>query len=163
MFRLRQFGGFEMRRAGLMGVAAAAATLMGTVAWADETGSNASDMAAAPTATSTAVGRPHLAIELANYRRIAGAQRTYERVRAGATDSYTFRFRGGDPAAVFVWGDGNTDLDLYVYDQNGNRICSDTNDSDTMLCRWTPSSTGAFTIRIKNYGRAHNDYVIQTN
>ena len=231
-----------MRRAGLMGVAAMTAALVGTAAWADETGSNASDKAAAPTATSTAVERAHLASELAGYGRatnspmamvlaaeltaatagpdaarqktsegeaeaggdksakpavtvaslldearamagpdtsltpaiqrvaalenkgrVGGASRTYERVKAGATDTYTIRFRGGEPAIVFVDGDGDTDLDLYVYDQNGNRICSDTDNTDTMLCRWTPSWTGAYSVKIKNYGRVYNNYVIRTN
>jgi len=232
-----------MRLAGLMALAVMGVALGDGVAWAaDETGSNAADKAAAPTAASTAVERAHLASELASYGRatnspmalvlaaeltaasagpdvarpktseggsdagadktdkpattvaalleearamagpdtsltpaiqrvaalenkgrVGGGARTYERVKAGATDSYTVRFRGGEPAIVFVDGDGDTDLDLYVYDQNGNRICSDTDNTDTMICRWTPAWTGSFTVKIKNYGRVYNNYVIRTN
>ena len=84
-------------------------------------------------------------------------------VLAGGTDIYEISFRGGEQAAVFVNGDGDTDLDLVVQDEHGNEICADADDSDTMLCRWTPSWTGRFQIRIKNLGRVYNHYEMAVN
>jgi hypothetical protein len=84
-------------------------------------------------------------------------------VLAGNTDSYNISFRGGEQAAVLVSGDGDTDLDLYVTDENGNAICSDTDASDTMLCRWTPAWTGTFGIHIRNLGRVYNNYKLAVN
>ncbi len=84
-------------------------------------------------------------------------------VLAGNTDSYTISFRGGEEAAVLVSGDGDTDLDLYVTDENGNTICTDTDASDTMLCRWTPAWTGPFGIHIRNLGRVYNNYKLAVN
>jgi hypothetical protein len=48
---------------------------------------------------------------------IRGPTIHYDTVLAGNTDAYPIAFRGGEQAAVFVSGDGDTDLDLYVYDQ----------------------------------------------
>ena len=62
-----------------------------------------------------------------------------------------------------VVGDGDTDLDLYIYDQNGNQIASDTDYTDQCVCRWVPSWTGAFTIRIVNRGAVYNEFAIATN
>ena len=234
-----------MGKSGLMAAGAVGLmALAGVAVAADQTGSNASAKAAAPTASSTAVQQAHLAGELADYGRSArspmalvlaaeltaatagpdvkrtktaeagtaaapaadktdkpattvasllsearamagpdaslqpviqriaamenkgrdrGPSRTYERVLAGGSDSYTTRFVGGEPAIVYVDGDGDTDLDLYVYDQNGNQICSDTDNTDTMLCQWTPAWTGTFTVKIKNYGRVYNNYMMRTN
>lgn len=84
-------------------------------------------------------------------------------VLAGNTDSYVVTFRGGESAAVLVSGDGDTDLDLYVTDENGNTICTDTDASDTMLCRWTPAWTGPFGIHIRNLGRVYNNYKLAVN
>lgn len=82
-----------------------------------------------------------------------GAKRTVVNTRA--VDSYRVTFRGGEPARVVVSGDGDSDLDLYVYDENGNRICQDTDATDTMICSWTPRYTGPFTIRVRNLGEAN--------
>lgn len=89
-----------------------------------------------------------------------GSKRTVVGTRS--VDSYRVSFRGGEPARVLVSGDGDSDLDLYVYDDNGNRICQDTDATDTMVCAWTPRYTGAFTIRVRNLGIA-NEYRIIHN
>lgn len=94
---------------------------------------------------------------------VGGANEHVDRVRAGQTDVYEIRFRGDRKAEVGVSGDGDTDLDLYVYDENGNLICSDEDSSDAMYCSWTPSWTGSFTIKIKNLGDVYNEYVLMTN
>lgn len=89
-----------------------------------------------------------------------GALRTV--VGRTMTDSYRVVFRGGEPARVTVSGDGDSDLDLFVYDEHGNQICRDDDASDDMYCAWTPRYTGSFTIRVRNLGVA-NQYRIVHN
>jgi hypothetical protein len=94
---------------------------------------------------------------------LGGPKRTAEIVRAGATDAYNVAFRGGEQAIVIISGDGDTDLDLYIYDENGNLVSSDTDGLDDCIVRFYPKWTGNFTVRVKNLGRVYNRYVIATN
>lgn len=86
-----------------------------------------------------------------------------ERVEARATDIYHVRFYGGELAEVLVTGDGDTDLDLFVYDEFGNLIASDTDLTDVCLAQWVPRWTGTFRIEVKNHGGVYNRYHIITN
>lgn len=92
-----------------------------------------------------------------------GPQISRTKVRARRTDVYRMKFKGRKTAAIVVNGDHDTDLDLFVYDNNGNRVCSDTDSTDTMICRWRPRWTGTYTVKIKNYGKVYNRYTLRTN
>lgn len=84
-------------------------------------------------------------------------------VYAGSTDVYNITFTGGRQAEILVRGDGDTDLDLYIYDENGNDICSDTMRDDRPYCAFSPRWTGNFRVEIKNLGSVYNNYVLLTN
>ena len=92
-----------------------------------------------------------------------GAGRKNETVNANDTDTYVITFNGGEPAMVVVSGDGDTDLDLYVYDENGNLVASDTDYTDDCIVSWSPRWTGKFVIRVRNRGNVYNRYTIATN
>lgn len=94
---------------------------------------------------------------------VGGANYHRDRVLAKTTDTYNVKFRGGELAQVAVVGDGDTDLDLYIYDENMNLIVSDTTYGDDCLCEWVPSWTGVFFIKVKNLGSVYNEYIIMTN
>lgn len=94
---------------------------------------------------------------------VGGPKRSTTRVEAGDVDIYRISFYGGESAAVALRGDGDTDLDLYIYDENGNFITSDDDGSDFCIARWTPRYTGLFTIRVRNRGRVYNRYTMATN
>ena len=64
---------------------------------------------------------------------------------------------------VTVIGDGDTDLDLYVYDENGNLIDKDVDYSDDCVVSFVPKWTGVFTIKIMNRGNVYNNYIMRTN
>src|SRR5689334_19047666 len=92
-----------------------------------------------------------------------GANAGFADVSARSTDVYAIPFAGGEPALVTVRGDGDTDLDLYVYDENGNLICSDTDYTDQLICSWSPRWTGMFRIEVRNLGNVYNRYQVRTN
>ncbi|MBP5670914.1 MAG: hypothetical protein J6X49_00865 [Victivallales bacterium] len=79
------------------------------------------------------------------------------------TDSYERHFTAHERAAVIVSGDGDTDLDLYVYDENGNLIAKDEDNTDECLVTWTPRWTGKFIIKVVNCGSISNRYTIRVN
>jgi hypothetical protein len=79
------------------------------------------------------------------------------------TVHYTDWFRGGETAVVRVKGDGDSDLDLYVYDENGNLVGADRDSTDNCLVIWKPRWTGKFTIKVVNCGPMANRYQLRTN
>jgi hypothetical protein len=81
----------------------------------------------------------------------------------GCKNVFEVSFRGGEAAAVAVVGDGSTDLDIFVYDQNGNLIVSDTRASGACYVAWCPVWTGPFRLEICNLGSYANIYEIRTN
>jgi hypothetical protein len=94
---------------------------------------------------------------------IPGPKRSQSVIRPGGVDEYKVVFRAGELASVAVIGDGDTDLDLYVYDENGNLVVADEDGTDDCLVRWTPRWTGKYTIHVVNRGRLANGYGIATN
>lgn len=94
---------------------------------------------------------------------VGGPKSGYGTVYARSYTYYTAKFWANEIAEVVVSGDGDTDLDLYVYDENGNLITSDTDYTDDCYVRFYPRWTGSFTIKIVNRGGVYNNYVIVTN
>ena len=84
-------------------------------------------------------------------------------IMPGHIDIYDIVLEGGETAQVVVNGDGDTELDLFITDENGNDICSDADITDIMICEFTPRWTGQFTIKIKNLGSVYNAYTVRTN
>ena len=76
--------------------------------------------------------------------------------------TFDFGFHGGYRARIVVIGDGDSDLDLSVRDQNNSLICNDDGLSDMAACEWTPQYSARYAVRVKNYGMA-NRYRIMTN
>lgn len=91
-----------------------------------------------------------------------GPRSTRTVVRGGSTDQFRVTFIGGEPAAVGISGDGDSRLDLYVYDENGNNVCGQVGPGDDAVCRFHPRWTGPFIIRVVNRGMA-NEYRLLTN
>lgn len=94
---------------------------------------------------------------------VNGPSRHYDAVNGNSTDTYQISFIANVLAEILVSGDGDTDLDLYVYDSNGNLIAYDESYSDDCYVRWVPAWTGRFFIKIVNRGPVYNNYVILTN
>lgn len=84
----------------------------------------------------------------------------YARVPARSYQDWTVTLRGGETTCFVVSGDGTTDLDIYVYDHNGNLISSDTSYGDDCFVAIDVFYTSTFTLRVKNLGYVYNDYGI---
>lgn len=94
---------------------------------------------------------------------VGGPRYSEDRVYGKDYVDFQCKFWANELAEVVVIGDGDTDLDLYIYDASGNLIASDTDYTDDCICRWVPAWTGSFTIRIMNRGVVYNNFVIATN
>jgi len=94
---------------------------------------------------------------------VGGPKEDVKRIEARSYRDFTVSFIGGREARVALKGDGDTDLDLYVYDENGNLIASDEDNTDLCVARWQPRWTGAFRIRVVNRGAVYSVFSIATN
>ena len=92
-----------------------------------------------------------------------GPARFAHRIAPGVTDVYTMSFRADEPVLVAITGEGVSDLDLFVEDEAGNRICASDGAGDDEMCRWTPRWNGNFRIRVRNVGKVENEYRIWSN
>ncbi|HXO90448.1 MAG TPA: hypothetical protein VN849_06625 [Stellaceae bacterium] len=84
-------------------------------------------------------------------------------IQPGTTDVYTVVFNGGQLAEAGIAGDGDSDLDLFVYDENDHLVCRSTASTDREYCRWWPRWTGPFRIEIQNLGGVADLYRLATN
>ena len=94
---------------------------------------------------------------------VNGPSRHYDSVNGESVDTYQISFIANELAEILVSGDGDTDLDLYVYDSNGNLIEKDTDYSDDCYVCWVPKWTGRFIVKIVNRGPVYNRYALLTN
>jgi len=94
---------------------------------------------------------------------IGGRKMTREVVKSRSSDYYTVSCYGGEYTRVIVAGDGDTDLDVYVYDSSGDLIKSDTDSSDKCVVYFKPYRSGRFIIKVVNRGRVYNRYAILIN
>jgi len=91
-----------------------------------------------------------------------GPVRMFAMVPKTARDTFEFDFRGGEAAFVGVSGDGDSDLDLYVYDAAGKLVCAAEGETDEEICRWFPKAAGRYRVVIRNLG-IENQYFLATN
>ena len=100
----------------------------------------------------------------AGTRGAVGGERGQNDVVYGRSyNDYVVAFKKGIIAQIGVSGNGNSDLDLYVYDENGNVIVADTDYSDDCYVSWYPRWTGNYLIRVVNQGTYRNYFTIVTN
>lgn len=83
-------------------------------------------------------------------------------VLAGYTDIWNITFTPGSNY-IALSGDGDTDLDLYVYDRRGNLICQSLSYYDDEYCSWYQSRTRPIRVEVKNLGYVYNVYDLCTN
>ena len=87
----------------------------------------------------------------------------YDNSRANAHSTVTYDevFRGGEWAHARIVGDGDTDLDLFVYDEMGNRVAANTNRIDRASVSWFPLRNSRYRIVVENLGGVYNAFEIE--
>lgn len=71
--------------------------------------------------------------------------------------------RGSEVWRLAAIGDGDTDVDIRVFDENGNLVCEDNGLSHRAECTFTPRWTGQFTVRVINWGRVWTRTLVTSN
>ena len=59
---------------------------------------------------------------------------------------------------IMVGGAGDTDLDVYVYDEFNNMVASSESNSDVEFVGLTVYRSGYFNVKVVNRGSVYNDY-----
>jgi hypothetical protein len=95
--------------------------------------------------------------------RVGGPGEIVSVVGANSLDTYEINFIEGSLAEIALKGDNDTDLDLYVFDSNGNAIAKDIDYSDACYVSWVPRWTGRYIVKIVNRGPLANRYGLLTN
>src|SRR4051794_38826388 len=73
---------------------------------------------------------------------VRGPQVGQARCQAFGSVTYHETFAGGQMAEVAIHGDGDTDLDLFVYDGEGRLVAQGVGLSDRETVRWFVPATG---------------------
>ncbi len=81
-------------------------------------------------------------------------------VGPGGTRVYTVTANPGAIASIVVIGNGNTDLDLFVYDACGRLLGSDTDASDNCLVIVRVPCNGRLQVEIENLGSCCNRFAL---
>jgi hypothetical protein len=91
---------------------------------------------------------------------IGGFQSTRDCVLAGATDTYRIALKQNEMTLFRVVGSGTSDIDCFLFDENGNLLKRDNDSTDMCIITVTPAWTGFFTLAIQNAGREVDCYTI---
>ena len=90
----------------------------------------------------------------------AGAYQRFSRVEAFDTDIWTIWRPAGD-SRVVVNGDGDTDLDCYVYDPTGQLLGKDDDGTDYCIVDVWRGRSGNLKVHIVNLGDVYNRYELR--
>ncbi len=88
----------------------------------------------------------------------AGAHGGVQRAPAYGTVLHTIRYNAFERADFAVNGDGDTNLNVEVYDANFRLIVRTVGAGDKCHVNWTPNYTGTFYIYVRNSGSVWNRY-----
>jgi hypothetical protein len=72
-------------------------------------------------------------------------------------------FNGNEIAEIFVAADGNSKIDLYLFDKDNKLVDSDMQQSGNCYVSCTPSATAKFRIEIRNKGAGTKQCLLMTN
>lgn len=80
-----------------------------------------------------------------------------------AINLYEVSFKKGELAEILLVGDGDTDIDLFVFDSLENLIEKDDDYTDRCYVSWVPKWTGKYVIVVKNLGPIYNNFTLLIN
>ena len=83
------------------------------------------------------------------------------RVPAKGSDTHQVYLRKGVRVSITARGDGDTDIDLYVYNPEGRLVAKDDDTTDICIVNFTPEETGQYQLKIVNLGNVYNEYKLE--
>ena len=90
---------------------------------------------------------------------IGGRIVRYSEVKAYCTDTWTFCLCGDETTLISLQGDGDTCLELRVYDSKGDLVALHTRgNGDRRQVSITPWRTGTYKVKVHNLGCVSNEY-----
>jgi hypothetical protein len=94
--------------------------------------------------------------------RLGGPASDSGTVAANQSVFFDVAFAAGEPAIVTVVGSGNSTLDLFVYDADGN-VTPGAGGGDRKTAVVDVYRAGTFRVEIRNLGPSMNSFVVRTN
>jgi len=94
---------------------------------------------------------------------LAGSFSNTFRVSGYKSRAHKFYFYAGEQVDIEVFGDGDTNLDLYIYDAYGNLCAKRTGSSDYESVDFDVYRSEYFTIKVVNRGDVYNDYELNVD
>lgn len=92
---------------------------------------------------------------------VGGERFQYDRVCAWSSNTYSVEVWGQETTGITICGDGDTDLDLYVYDSCGRLIVSAESYSDLETVYVRAAYRDTLTIKVVNRGGVYNEFSIR--
>jgi hypothetical protein len=87
----------------------------------------------------------------------------HKQVKQNGADRAEVRFLGGEVAVVYVHPVSGAGLDLFVYDDLNNLICTASSRPEGPECRWRPRRDGSFLIDVRNNNATEVEYELAIN
>jgi hypothetical protein len=87
----------------------------------------------------------------------------HKQIKQNSADRAEVHFLAGEIAMVYIRPVAEVDLDLFVYDDLNNLICTGGGAGHDSECRWRPRHDGSFLIDVRNNNSADVDYELAIN
>lgn len=84
-------------------------------------------------------------------------------IHPGQTFTYSGYFFGNSYSFAELIGSGQSDLDIFIYDENWNLIDQSTSSGSYELAEWNPLWNGWFHIEVYNYGHRPSSFELYAN
>jgi hypothetical protein len=87
----------------------------------------------------------------------------HKQIKHNAADRAEVHFLAGEIAMVYIRPIAAVDLDLFVYDDLNNLICTGGGTGHDSECRWRPRHDGSYLIDVRNNNAAEVEYELAIN
>ena len=94
---------------------------------------------------------------------VGGAIGTTQYVPGQTVWTVRFNARGGEPLVIGTKRGSYAEVDLKVFDENGNLVCQDLSHDVVLACQVNPIWTGAFKVQVINHGNSGSAMALVTN
>ncbi len=82
-------------------------------------------------------------------------------IAENATHILKIPLKEGQMSAVWVTSERATDVDLFVFDPDGNEVAKDEHFSKDAFVSFVPKQTGAYRVEVKNLGEGENTCTVK--